>query len=80
MHPPGADLGLELKNRHRAQDLREAGEIGSTWNNVRRLFSRFLKCYIGRKGYLEGGYGLLIALFAGLFPLLSHIKAKLEDD
>ncbi|MEE2760418.1 MAG: glycosyltransferase family 2 protein [Pseudomonadota bacterium] len=71
---------LDTYSSARAQDLREAGQIGSTWDNVRRLFSRFLKCYIGRKGYREGGYGLLIALFAGLYPLLSHIKAKLEDD
>jgi hypothetical protein len=47
---------------------------------VRRLFSRFFKCYVSRKGYREGGYGLLIALLAGLYPLVSHLKAKLEDD
>ena len=71
---------LDSYSTARAKDLRESGEIGSYANNIRRLFSRFLKCYIGRKGYREGGYGLLIALFAGLFPLLSHIKAKIEDD
>ena len=36
--------------------------------NLRRLVSRFFKCYVSRKGYREGGYGLLIALFAGLYP------------
>ncbi|KAF0113237.1 MAG: glycosyltransferase, partial [Rhodospirillaceae bacterium] len=45
----------------------------------RRLFSRFFKCYVLRKGYREGGYGFLIALFAGLYPLLSYLKATLED-
>ncbi|CCQ73898.1 glycosyltransferase family 2 protein [Magnetospira sp. QH-2] len=63
----------------RAKDLRDSGDIGSTANNVRRLFSRFFKCYVRRKGYKEGGYGLIIALFAGLYPLLAHLKAKLED-
>ena len=29
---------------------------------------------------LEGGWGLLIALCAGLFPLLSHLKARLEPE
>ena len=71
---------LDAYTSARAKDMREVGEIGSTASNVRRLLSRFLKCYIGRQGYREGGYGLLIALFAGLYPIISHIKAKLEDD
>jgi len=72
---------LDNYSSARAKDLRDAGETwGSTANNVRRLFSRFIKCYILRKGYREGGYGLLIALFAGLYPLISHLKAKLEED
>jgi len=72
---------LDNYSTARAKDLRDAGETwGSTLSNVRRLFSRFFKCYVSRKGYREGGYGLLIALFAGLYPLVSHLKAKLEDD
>ena len=72
---------LDNYSTARAKDLRDAGETwGSTANNVRWLFSRFFKCYVSRKGYREGGYGLLIALFAGLYPLVSHLKAKLEDD
>ena len=63
----------------RAQDLRESGDIGGIPGNIRRFFSRFIKCYFFRKGYREGGYGLLIALCAGLYPLLSHLKARLED-
>ena len=63
----------------RAKDLREQGNIGSTANNVRRVFSRFFKCYVLRKGYQEGGYGLIIAICAGLYPLLSHLKAKLDS-
>ncbi len=69
---------LDSYSTARAKDLKDSGDIGSTANNVRRLFSRFFKCYISRKGYKEGGYGLLIALFAGLYPLISHIKAKVE--
>ena len=71
---------LDRYSTARARDLRASGEIGSFANNIRRLFSRFFKCYVGRKGYREGGYGFLIALMAGLFPLLSHLKARLEDD
>ena len=71
---------LDSYSTARARDLRESGDIGGLPNNIRRLFSRFFKCYVMRKGYREGGYGLLVALFAGLFPLLSHLKARLEKD
>ena len=63
----------------KAQDLRQSGDIGTLPGNIRRLFSRFLKCYFARKGYKEGGMGLLIALCAGLYPLLSYLKARYDD-
>ena len=64
----------------RALDLRDSGDIGTFGHNVRRIFSRFYKCYVARRGYREGGYGFLIALFAGLYPILSYLKARLEDE
>lgn len=71
---------LDSYSTAKARDLRDSGETwGSTANNVRRLASRSFKCYVSRKGYREGGYGLLIAILAGLYPLMSHLKAKLED-
>lgn len=70
---------LDRYSTLRAADLRASGHIGSLADNIRRLFSRFFKCYVRRKGYKEGGWGLLIALCAGLFPLLSYLKASLED-
>ena len=70
---------LDAYSTAHARDLRESGEVGTLRANLRRLFSRFFKCYVMRKGYREGGYGLLVALFAGLYPLLSHLKARLED-
>lgn len=70
---------LDRYSTLRAADLRASGDIGSLANNIRRLFSRFFKCYVRRKGYREGGWGLLIALCAGLFPLLSYLKASLEE-
>jgi glycosyltransferase involved in cell wall biosynthesis len=71
---------LDSYSTARAKDLRDSGDIGTMRSNVRRIFSRFFKCYVMRRGYREGGYGFLIALFAGLFPVLSHLKAKLEED
>jgi glycosyltransferase involved in cell wall biosynthesis len=64
----------------RAQDLRESGEIGSFAHNLRRILSRFWKCYVGRRGYREGPWGFLIALCAALYPILSYLKARLESE
>jgi glycosyltransferase involved in cell wall biosynthesis len=64
----------------RAQDLRASGDIGSFGHNLRRIFSRFYKCYVHNRGYREGLYGFLIALMAGLYPLFSYLKARLEGD
>ena len=71
-------LRLDRYTSLRAQDLRESGDIGSFAHNLRRIASRFWKCYIGRRGYREGSYGFLIALCAALYPILSYLKARLE--
>jgi glycosyltransferase involved in cell wall biosynthesis len=64
----------------RARDLLEAGEIGTLPGNLRRFVSRFWKCFVARRGYREGAWGFLIALCAGLYPLLAHLKARLEPE
>lgn len=71
---------LDRYTTARAQDLRESGNIGSFALNLRRMFSRFWKCFVARKGYREGAYGFLIALMAALFPMLSYLKARLETE
>jgi glycosyltransferase involved in cell wall biosynthesis len=72
---------LDSYSTARARDLRERGETwGSTASNVRRLVSRFFKCYVARGGWKEGGYGFIIAVCAALYPMLSHLKAKYEKE
>jgi len=71
---------LDRYSSAKAADLLAEGRIGTLGNNLRRFVSRTFKCYVARKGYKEGGWGLLIALCAGLFPLLSHLKARLEPE
>jgi glycosyltransferase involved in cell wall biosynthesis len=73
-------IRLDRYTTLRAQDLRESGDIGSFAHNIRRIASRFWKCYVGRRGYREGHYGFLIALCAALYPILSYLKARLEPD
>ncbi len=70
---------LDRYTSARAQDLRDSGDIGSYGRNLRRIPSRFWKCYIGRKGYREGQWGFVIALCAALYPILSYLKARLES-
>ena len=71
---------LDRYSTARAADLRASGDVGGLAGNIRRMFSRFAKCYLSRKGYREGAYGFLIALMAGLYPILSHLKARLEQE
>lgn len=62
-----------------AQDRKNTKRLGSFCKNLSRMPGRFLKCYVYRRGYKEGLYGFLIALVAALLPMLTYIKAKLED-
>jgi glycosyltransferase involved in cell wall biosynthesis len=71
-------IRLDRYTSLRAQDLRNSGDIGSFAHNLRRIVSRFWKCYVGRRGYREGHYGFLVALCAALYPILSYLKARLE--
>jgi glycosyltransferase involved in cell wall biosynthesis len=71
---------LDRYSSAKAADLLAAGNIGTLPDNVRRFFSRFLKCYISRNGYKGGGWGFLVSLCAGLFPLLAYLKARLEPE
>ena len=60
----------------RALDLNNAEAKETLIKNISRLFSRFWKSYFLRKGYKEKNYGIIIALIAALYPLLSYLKFK----
>ena len=83
-HRVDTDIGdmmrrLERYTALRAVDLsvRPKGGVAS---NLFRAVRRFYKCYVGRKGYREGDWGVLIALMAALYPLISTLRARLEAD
>ncbi len=71
---------LDRYTSAKAKDMRAAGSTESFGRNLRRLFTRFFKCYVRRKGYKEGYYGFLIALFAAIWPMLAWLKFRLEKD
>ena len=62
----------------KAQDLREHGGKTGIADNARRGLQRFWKCYVRRGGWREGGWGLLISMMAGLYPLLSALRVDLD--
>ena len=64
----------------KAKDLQDNDNDESFIRNFRRIFSRFWKCYILRKGYKEKEIGLAIAISAGLYPILSYLKYKTETE
>ena len=63
----------------RATDLRRGASV-SLWRLGLSGAVRFLKCYVRGKGYREGDYGVLIALLAALYPLVSALRARLEPE
>jgi glycosyltransferase involved in cell wall biosynthesis len=85
VHYVDRDLGdmirrLDRYTAAKARDMREQGSTESFGRNFRRIFTRFFKCYVSRKGYKEGYYGFAIALFAAIWPMLSWLRYKLERD
>lgn len=60
----------------KAEELRESGVTAHTRTMARKVLSRFWKCYVARKGYREGGVGLVISALSALYPLVAHLKAQ----
>lgn len=84
VHHVDTDIGdmmrrLERYTALRAVDL-SARPRGGVASNLFRAVRRFYKCYVGRKGYREGDWGVLIALMAALYPLISTLRARLEAE
>lgn len=71
---------LDSYSTAKARDMVASGDIGTLGGNVRRFFSRAWKSYVARRGYREGAWGVLLAFCTGAFPLLSHLKARLEPE
>lgn len=66
-------------NRYSSAAAREAvrqNRIPGPAATARRFFSRFLKSWVQRQGWREGWRGAALALFSGLYPVLTYIKAR----
>lgn len=60
----------------RAQELNDENITESFGKNFTRIFSRFYKSYVRRHGYREGALGFVIGMLAGLYPMVSWVRAK----
>lgn len=60
-----------------ALDAVEAGQVPSLRASLRRMASRAWKSYVARRGYREGVYGVALALYSALYPILIHLKAAI---
>jgi len=63
-----------------AADAIERGERPRLRSALRRIFSRGWKSYVARKGYREGAYGVALAIFSALYPMLIYLKVVTRAD
>jgi len=78
-----ADLFVKLDSYSsaRALDLCNSQQKETLMKNIKRIFSRFWKCFFLRKGYREREFGFMIALVASIYPLISYLKyVSLKDE
>jgi glycosyltransferase involved in cell wall biosynthesis len=63
-----------------AADAIDKGQIPAFRPALRRMFSRAWKSYVARRGYREGPYGIALALFSALYPMLIYLKVATRRD
>jgi glycosyltransferase involved in cell wall biosynthesis len=84
VHHVDADMGDMMRRLERYTALHAVDLTvhprGGVASNLFRAVRRFYKCYVSREGYREGDWGVLIALMAALYPLISTLRARLESD
>src|SRR5260370_37972460 len=61
-----------------ALDAVETGSVPTLRASLRRMASRAWKSYVARRGYREGVYGVALALYSALYPILVHLKAAIS--
>jgi glycosyltransferase involved in cell wall biosynthesis len=63
-----------------AIQARENGAPPRLRSSLRRIFSRGFKSYVSRKGRREGAYGIALALFSALYPIMTYIKYTVAEE
>jgi glycosyltransferase involved in cell wall biosynthesis len=84
VHPPVSYTGEKRRLENRLNSYSDAAALDAIDRNqiprlvpsLRRIFSRGWKSYVARRGYREGAYGIALALFSALYPIMTYVKAK----
>ena len=76
----GRDVGglVDRLNRFTglsAEDIADTGRVGGLGFGFFLGLGAFLDAYVGRGGWREGKLGFMAAIFTGLFPALSRMRA-----
>ena len=58
-----------------SEELKEKNTQLSKLFSIRKIFSRFIKCYVTRKGFKSGGIGLLVSVLISIYPYVSALKS-----
>jgi len=77
----GAGVGELVERVNRlsglaAEDLADGGAPPPIGRAALDGFAAFLRSYVARRGWREGGRGLALAALCGLYPLLAQLKAR----
>ncbi len=72
-------LRLDRQSRLRAEDFAERGERMRLRPTLFASLRRLQKSYVANRGFREGEWGLLIAVVAAAYPLISLLHARLES-
>tara|TARA_B100000242_G_C43018596_1_gene473879 strand:+ start:374 stop:1132 length:759 start_codon:yes stop_codon:yes gene_type:complete len=73
---------FELINRFNRNTSLHAEDLFDQKTNLkknfskRKILSRFIKCFLIRRGFKNGGIGLLVALLCSFYPYVSGLKTK----
>ena len=70
---------LDRDTTTRAKYIANNREVTAIAHSFSRFLSQFFKVYFPCRAYKEGGYGFMMAICAGLYPLISGVKAIYEE-
>ncbi len=69
-------MALDMVTKGKVKrDVENAGMIGFC-KEIVKFKMRFIKSFFFKKGYKEGALGFVIAILAGLYPIVCKLKAK----
>ena len=63
----------------RAKYIATTQDVTKIEHSLSKLLSQFFNVYFSCGAYKEGGYGFMMAICAGLYPLISGVKAIYEE-